>query len=45
MPSKNALAKRRQRQRKHDRGLKRIELWIDPRIERTVRTAIAKAFR
>ena len=44
-PSPAALAKRRERTRKRKLGLKRIELWIDPRIERTVRAAIARAFR
>jgi hypothetical protein len=44
-PSAGALRKRRQRAKLKAAGLKRIEVWIDPRIERTVRAALAKAFR
>ena len=40
----SARRKRAERARKHAAGLKRIELWIDPRIERTVRAAIRRAF-
>lgn len=43
-PSRNALHKRAERARKRAQGLKRIELWIDPRIERTLRAFIRSAF-
>ena len=43
-PSRNALHKRAERARKRAQGLKRIELWIDPRIERTLRAAVSRWF-
>ena len=43
-PSRNTLHKRAERARKRAQGLKRIELWIDPRIERTLRAFIRSAF-
>lgn len=43
-PTPAALRKRAELARKRAAGLKRIELWIDPRIERTVRAAVKRAF-
>ena len=43
-PSADALRKRAGRARKRAQGLKRIELWIDPRIERTLRAFTRSAF-
>ena len=43
-PSADALHKRAERARRRAQGLKRIEVWIDPRIERTLRAFIRSAF-
>ena len=43
-PGANALRKRAERARKRAQGLKRVELWIDPRIERTLKAFIRSAF-
>jgi hypothetical protein len=42
--TQSARRKRAERARKRALGLKRIELWIDARIERTVRAAVSRAF-